>query len=243
MQKPSLSVVQKGAPVNRILAGLPPDELEILGPHLETVPLRFREDLYQANSSVEHVYFIYSGVVSLVTEMREGADLEFATVGGEGMVGMPVFLGAKQMASKAFVQVQGEGVRMGAEAFRSVIGHCPELTRRLLRYTLALMNQIAQNSACNRTHEVEERCARWLLMTQDRVGEPTFPLTQEFLAQMLGVRRPTVSIAAGMLAKAGLISYLRGQMTILDRAGLKAASCECYGIIAGEFERLVGGTG
>jgi CRP-like cAMP-binding protein len=112
-----------------------------------------------------------------------------------------------------------------------------------LRYTLALMNQMAQNAACNRTHAVEERCARWLLMTHDRVHEASFPLTQEFLAEMLGVRRPTVSLAAGMLAKAGLISYVRGQMTILDRPGLEAASCECYRSIAGEFERLVGGKG
>ncbi|WP_210530871.1 Crp/Fnr family transcriptional regulator [Rubellimicrobium arenae] len=229
--------------MNRILEALPPEERGILGPHLETVPLLYREDLYVANSRVEHVWFIHRGVASLVTEMPEGADLEFATVGSEGMIGLPVFLGADQMASKAFIQVPGEGARIRAEDFRSVIGRCPELTRRLLRYTLALMNQMAQNASCNRTHEVEERCARWLLMTQDRVGEPSFPLTQEFLAQMLGVRRPTVSVAAGMLAKAGLISYQRGQMLILDREGLLGATCECYGIITGEFDRLVGAKG
>lgn len=240
MRKPSLSVVPQAPPTNLILAALPPNERAILEPHLEAVSLRLRDDLYAANSPVEHVYFVHRGVVSLLTAMPEGADLEFATAGPEGMVGLPVLLGAEQMASKAFVQVPGEGARMSADAFRSVIGRCPELNRLLLRYTLALMNQMAQNAACNRIHEVEERCARWLLMTQDRVGEPTFQLTQEFLAQMLGVRRPTVSIAAGMLAKAGLIHYVRGQMTILDREGLKAAACECYGIIKGEFDRLVG---
>ena len=159
------------------------------------------------------------------------------------MVGMPIFLGADQMPSKAFAQVPGEAMRMEAQAFRQVIKECPTLHILLLRYTLALMNQIAQNAACNRTHEVEQRCARWLLMTQDRVLEPTFPLTQEFMAQMLGVRRQTVSITTGMLAKAGMISYMRGQMTVLNRPGLEEATCECYGIIRGEFERLLGKRG
>jgi len=243
MQKPNLGFVPQTALTNRILAQLPADEMHVLDPHLETVPLPFRQDLYETNSPAEHVYFPHRGVVSMITTMPEGADLEFATVGPEGMVGIPILLGAERMASKAFVQVPGEGVRIQAEAFRSVIGKCPELHRLLLRYTLALMNQMSQNSACNRTHEVEERCARWLLMTEDRAGEPTFPLTQEFLAQMLGVRRPTVSIAAGMLAKAGLVHYVRGQMTILDRQGLEQVTCECYRIIAGEFERLVGAKG
>jgi len=127
--------------------------------------------------------------------------------------------------------------------FRDVIGHCPILNRLLLRYTLALMTFMSQNPACNRTHGVEERCSRWLLLTHDRVRQASFPLTQEFLAQMLGVRRPTVSIAANMLAKAGLISYARGHMTLLNRPGLEAASCDCYRIIAGEFEQLLGDRG
>jgi CRP-like cAMP-binding protein len=179
----------------------------------------------------------------MVTEMPDGMSIEIATVGPEGMVGIPIFLGAEQMASKAFIQVPGEGARMTADAFRSMIGRCPALNQLLLRYTLALMNQMAQNAACNRTHPVGERCARWLLMTQDRVHGPEFPLTQEFMAQMLGVRRPSVSVAAGMLAKAGLISYVRGRMRVLDRPGLEAASCECYGVIRGEFERLAGRKG
>jgi CRP-like cAMP-binding protein len=132
---------------------------------------------------------------------------------------------------------------MTSYAFLDFLETCPVLRRLLSRYTLALMTQMAQNAACNRTHSIEERCARWLLMTRDRVREDTFPLTQEFLAQMLGVRRPSVSIAAGILAKAGLISYVRGQITILDRAGLERSCCECYGIIRSEFERLVGGDG
>jgi CRP-like cAMP-binding protein len=243
MQEPTPSVVLLVPRTNRILAALPPQETDALRPLLEAVQLTFRQDLYETNRPVEHVYFPHRGVVSMVNPISDGSVVEVATVGPEGMVGIPVFLGAERMASKAFVQIPGEGARIEADAFREVIGRSPALNRLLLRYTLALMNQMAQNAACNRTHAVEERCARWLLMTQDRVGEATFPLTQEFLAEMLGVRRPTVSIAAGMLARAGLISYVRGQMTILDRPGLEAASCECYRVIAGEFERLVGDKG
>jgi CRP-like cAMP-binding protein len=228
----------RNTPGNRLLAALPPEEAEALRPHLEQVPLVFREDLYDKNRPIEHVYFVNSGVVSMVAPMKEGMPVEIATVGPEGMVGVPVFLGAKKMPSRAFVQVPGEAVRIGSDAFRSVIATCPVLNRLLLRYTLALMNQMAQSAACNRAHSIEERCARWLLMTQDRVNSRTFPLTQEFLAQMLGVRRPTVSVAAGMLANAGLISYVRGQITILDHAGLERAACECYRVIADEFARM-----
>jgi CRP-like cAMP-binding protein len=243
MQQPKLSLVGRSPPTNRLLAALPPDEAKILQPHLETTPLSIQQTLYEMDCPIEYVYFVHRGVVSLIAPMKDGLPVEIATIGPEGMVGMPVFLGAEQMASKAFVQIPGEGVRMSAETFRKVIGRCPVLNRLLLRYALALMTLMAQSAACNRAHSVEERCARWLLLTHDRVHAPSFPLTQEFLAQMLGVRRPTVSIAAGMLAKAGLISYVRGQMTLLDRAGLEQASCECYAIIAAEFERLLGDTG
>ena len=166
------------------------------------------------------------------TSTKEGLPVEIATVGPEGMVGLPVFLSDEQVAHRAFVQVPGEGARIAADAFRRLIPRCPVLNHLLLRYTLALLHQIGQNAACNRIHLVEERCARWLLMSHDRVQEDSFPLTQEFLAQMLGVRRPTVSIAGGMLARAGVVTYTRGQITILDRAGLEAAACECYRIIS-----------
>jgi CRP-like cAMP-binding protein len=243
MQKPAAGIIPLASRTNRILGALPPKEMDALRPLLETVRLACRQDLYEAGQPIDHVYFPHRGVISMVTVMPDGSAVEIATVGPEGMVGVPVFLGAEQMASKAFAQVPGEAARIEADAFRRAIAHSPALHRILLRYTLALMNQMAQNAACNRTHGVEERCARWLLMTQDRVHGDTFPLTQEFLAQMLGVRRPTVSIAAGMLAKAGLVSYVRGQMVILDREGLEAASCDCYRIIAREFERLTGGIG
>jgi CRP-like cAMP-binding protein len=226
---------------NRILAALPSDEMDILRPHLKARQLRFRENIYEKSSPVEHVHFVHRGVVSMTTAMNDDSPVEIATVGPEGMVGIPVFLGAEQMPSNAFVQVPGESSRMRSDAFRQVIGTCPVLNRMLLRYTLALMNQIAQTAACNRAHAIQERCARWLLMTHDRVFAPEFLLTQEFLAQMLGVRRPTVSIATRMLGNAGLISYVRGRIRILDRSGLEAAACECYRIVADEFERLVGG--
>lgn len=228
---------------NQILAALPQDEFEGVSAYLEPVELNVRLDLYEKSSPVEYVYFVHRGVVSMTTPLDRGNSIEIATIGPEGMVGIPVFLGAEQMPSNAFVQVPGNGVRMSSDAFRQIIGQCPFLNRILLRYTLALMNQIAQTAACNRTHAIEERCARWLLMTHDRVYASEFPLTQEFMAQMLGVRRPSVSIAAGMLAKAGLISYIRGRITIIDREGLEAAACHCYRIIADEFRRLVGKRG
>ena len=243
MQKPVLAVVPLVPRTNRILAALPPAEMELLQPHLEAVQLPFRFNLYDANRPVDHVYFVSRGVASMVSEMPGDMTVEIATVGPEGMVGMPIFLGADRMASRAFMQVPGEGLRMEADAFRAVIGRCPVLDRVLLRYTLALMTLLSQNAACNRAHAIEERCSRWLLMTQDRMHDASFALTQEFLAQMLGVRRPTVSIAAGILAKAGLITYVRGQITVLDRPGLEAASCDCYRIIAGEFEHLLGDKG
>ncbi|HWB48111.1 MAG TPA: Crp/Fnr family transcriptional regulator [Stellaceae bacterium] len=228
---------------NQILAALPSDEFERLARDLQPIDLPTRMDLYERSNPVEFVYFLHRGVVSMTTPFDNGTSVEIATIGPEGMVGIPVFLGADRMPSNAFVQVAGHGVRLSADAFRRIIAMCPSLNHLLLRYTLALMDQMAQTAACNRTHAIEERCARWLLMTHDRVYANEFPLTQEFLAQMLGVRRPSVSIAAGMLAKAGLISYVRGRITIIDREGLEAAACNCYHIIADEFRRLVGKPG
>jgi CRP-like cAMP-binding protein len=229
--------------LNCLLAALPERELAAVRAHSEEVELSQRETLYEAGEILEHVWFPHTGVVSLVTEFKAGQPVEIATVGSEGMAGLPLLLGSDQIASRAFVQVPGTGARIGADAFRSLLPECPAFEQLLRRYTLALINQIGQNAACNRTHTVEERCARWLLMTQDRVYQPTFPLTQEFLGQRLGVRRPTVSLAVGMLQKAGLIHYVRGEITVLDRSGLEGAACECYGIIRGEFERLVGTAG
>jgi len=231
------------SPVNRLLAALPSEELEVLRPNLEEVPLAFKQALYEANRPIECVYFLHRGVASIVTEMEDGTVIEVATVGPEGMVGLSVFLNASEIAGKAFAQVPGEASRMEAGAFRRALDRTPRLRELLSRYTMALLNQLAQNSACNRTHEVEQRLARWLLLTQDRVHAATFPMTQDFMAQMLGVSRPTVSNTASTLQKAGLISYVRGNITVLDRPRLEAATCECYHVIKGQFDRLVGGDG
>ena len=191
----------QAAPLNRLLAALPSDELAALQPDLEQVPLPFRQSLYEPERPIEHVYFPHRGVVSLVTEFENGSAIEGATVGPEGMVGVPIFLEDEMMASRAIVQVPGEAARMQTEAFRRAIVHSPRLHRLLSRYTLALLNFLAQNNACNRTHSVEERLARWLLLTHDRVHEANFSLTQEFMAQMLGVSRPTVSLTASVFQR------------------------------------------
>jgi CRP-like cAMP-binding protein len=188
---------------------------------------------------IDHVIFINSGVASMVNEPETGDIVEFATIGPEGMVGFPVLLGANAVPSRAIMQVPGDALRMRAGDLQRALVRAPTLQNLLLRYTMALLNQVAQSVSCNRLHEVQERCARWLLQTHDRVEGDSFPLTHEFLAQMLGVHRPTVSVAAAMLQKAGLVDYTRGQIKIVDRKGLEAASCSCYRIIKGEYDRLL----
>lgn len=225
---------------NRLLAKLPRQELEAISPDLEPVQLPLRQVLHSPFEPIEHVFFITRGVASLVNEPDTGEIVEFATVGPEGMVGLPLFLGTKLVPSRAIMQVPGDAMRMKASDFERALGRTPTLHHLLLRYTMALLNQVAQSTSCNRLHEAHERCARWLLQTHDRIDGDSFPLTHEFLAQMLGVHRPTVSVAASMLQKAGLIDYTRGSITIVDRKGLEAASCSCYRIIKEEYDRLLG---
>jgi CRP-like cAMP-binding protein len=224
---------------NRLLDLVPPKEARALEPHLESKILAQQLIVYEANKPIEHVYFVTHGVVSLVKKLDSGETIEIATVGPEGMVGTTLALGSETTDNRAIVQVPGEALCMKANAFKRVLKEAPSLHRLLLRYALALLNQIAQSAACNRVHSVDERCARWLLMTHDRVKKDSFPLTQEFLAQMLGVHRPTVSIAASMLQKAGFIRYVRGTIEIRDRRGLEGASCGCYRSISKEYERLL----
>jgi CRP-like cAMP-binding protein len=169
----------RAAPVNRLLANLPVAEAETLRPYLEEVPLFFKQPIYEPETPFEYVHFPTSGVVSLVTEFEDGSSVEVATVGPEGVVGLPIFLEDEVMAGRAFVQVPGSAMRITIQDFRKAIDLCPQLHRLLSRYTLALLNTLAQSSACNRTHSVDERLARWLLTTHDRVHEPTFPLTQD----------------------------------------------------------------
>ena len=225
---------------NRLLADLPRDEYDRLHPHLEKVPLPLKHILYEANGPIPHVFFPLNGVVSLVIIMEGGFILEVGTIGNEGMVGTPVFLGSESSPTRAISQVPGEALRMETKVFQEEMRRGGLLYSLVQRYTQAMINQISQSTVCNHRHSVQKRMCRWLLMSHDRVGADEFPLTHEFLAQMLGVRRPTVTAVAGILQKAGLITYHRGRMTVLDRKGLEAASCECYEVVAKELDRLLG---
>src|SRR3984893_5011715 len=225
---------------NRLLAALPRDEYGGLLPHLEKVALPLKEILYEANGPIARVFFPLNGVISLVIIMEGGFPLEVGTIGNEGMVGTPVFLGSDSSPTRAISQVPGEALRMEAKVFQEAMRRASPLYGLVQRYTQAMINQISQSTVCNRRHSVQKRMCRWLLMSHDRVGADEFQLTQEFLAQMLGVRRPTVTAVAGILQKAGLISYSRGRLTVQDRKGLEAASCECYEVVAKELDRLLG---
>ena len=225
---------------NRLLQLVPAEELERIQPHMEQVDFTFRQGIYRDGEPNAHAFFPHAGVFSMVSspEAETGMLVEVATIGNEGFIGLPLLLGGDNTPGECYCQVPGQAGRIPRAAFQRLVDTCPGFRRVLLRYTQALITQISQNAACNRMHPVEERCARWLLMSQDRVGANYFELTQEFLAQMLGVRRPTVSVAAGMLQKAGLITYSRGLVVISDRKGLEAAACGCYRVIREEFLRL-----
>lgn len=224
---------------NRLLGALPPDEYDRLHHDLEPVELDFRQMLYQNDETISHVYFVDDGVCSLV-QLTKGADpVEVATVGKEGMVGIAVFLGTRSTPGTAFQQIPGHARRMSADRFRDVVRPGSPLHDLLHRYVQALMVLLAQNSACNRRHSIDQRCARWLSMTRDRMSANEFVLTQEYLAQMLGVRRAGVSEVASRFQADGLIRYSRGQMEILERAALEARACDCYRVIRNAFERML----
>lgn len=214
---------------NHLLARLLPEERAKILRDAQLVPLAFKEMLFEQDRPVTQVYFVESGVASVVTALQEASDIvETGTIGREGFVGLPVFLHAPIATARCFMQVVGSGYRMEAAAFTAALAEIPRLSLLLMAFTNAFMTMIAQTAACNRMHVVESRLARWLLITHDRVDSDEFPLTQEFLAQMLGVRRPAVSIAGATLQKAGMIRYTRGKIAVLDREALQDASCECY---------------
>lgn len=224
---------------NRILAALPQAEFDRVLADLDPFALPLNTVLYEVNSPITHVYFPTSGCVSMVNVLDDGA-VEVGTIGFEGWAGLPLLLGDDRMPSRAFVQLAGESFRMSAAAFAKSIDRNPEFSRLLNRHSLALFNQAAQSVACNRLHTLESRCARWLLMTHDRMRKEPFTLTHEFLSYMLGVHRPAVTLAAGVLQRAGLIRYMRGKVTVIDRSGLEAASCVCYDITRRNYARLIG---
>lgn len=226
---------------NYLLRALPSAELRKLRAELEPVDLPIHHEIYASETEIRQVVFPRTMMVSLVTSMEDGTTVEMGIVGRHGMVGLPIFLGAKTAPSEAFVQVAGVGWKLDASAFRRLATPGTQLHARLLRYTQAFLVQSGQAAACNALHSLAQRCARWLLMTSDEIGEVSeYPLTQDFLAQMLGVRRAGVSGAETALQKKKLILSRRGRITILDREGLESAACECYGIIRRETERLAG---
>jgi CRP-like cAMP-binding protein len=225
---------------NRILASIPPVEYRRLQAQLESIVVDFGQVLYEPGKEIGHVYFPIDSLISLLTTVDRRRSLEVGMVGNEGMAGMPFILGMGVSGVRALVQGGGSAMRMAAGPFRIEFDRNPALQDALHRYTYALMAQISQTAACNRFHEAEERLARWLLMTRDRVHADEFMLTHEFLAHMLGVRREGVSEAASALKQRGLIDYSRGKIRIVDAKGLKASSCVCYQIVKTVYDRAQG---
>jgi CRP-like cAMP-binding protein len=222
--------------VNRLLATLPKNEYKRLLPKLKTVSLVLGEVLYEPGATIKYVYFPNDSIISLISELSETSLLEVGMVGNEGMAGLAVFMGVNYSSTRALVQGAGTAMRMSSAAVRTEANRLGNLHHLLHRYSHSLLAQVSQSCACNRFHFVDARLARWLLMTKDRLGAEEFPLTQEFLASMLGVRREGVSKAAGALQAAKLIRYSRGIITVLNRRGLEAKSCACYAIIKAETD-------
>jgi len=225
---------------NRLLSALPASDYERLQPLLHPVSFSGREILYRPGDTIRRVYFPDGSTCSITSVMNDGRMLEIATIGNEGMIGITAFLGGDRQPCGAVMQVPGGDVQsMSLEAFKEEIGRRGPLYDVVSRYSQAFLALLMQLSACNGLHKVEERCCRWLLTMHDRVGTDEFHVTQEFLALMVGVHRPTVTFIARDLQKAGLIDYHRGKIRIINRKGLEAASCECYVIVKAHFDRLL----
>lgn len=224
---------------NHLLAALPPGEFGRLLPHLELIPMPLGKVLYESGSRMHHVYFPTTSIVSLLYLMQDGASAEIAVVGNEGILGIALFMGGGTTPSRAVVQSAGHGYRLEADLLREEFNRAGPMLHLLLRYTQALITQMAQMAVCNRHHSVDQQLCRWLLMRLDRLSSSELFVTQELIANMLGVRREGVTEAAGKLQSAGLIHYRRGHITVIDRAGLEARACECYAVVKKEFDRLL----
>ncbi|MEO8508325.1 MAG: Crp/Fnr family transcriptional regulator [Betaproteobacteria bacterium] len=231
--------VPDGPHLNRLLAMLPAAEFERLAPHLERVPMPLGEVLYEPGGQLQHAYFPTTAIVSLHYVTESGASAEIAGVGHEGVVGISLFMGGDTTPSSAVVQTAGIAYRLDRRVLKDEFSRAGPLLRLLLRYTQALITQMTQTAVCNRHHSVEQQLCRWLLMTLDRIPSGQLVMTQELVARMLGVRREGITEAAGRLQQAGLISYRRGHISVLDRAGLEESVCECYAVVRTEFERLL----
>jgi len=224
---------------NHLLAALPTAEFERLLPHLELVPMRLGEVLCESGDELQHAYFPTTSIVSLHYVMESGASAEVAGVGNEGLVGISLFMGGQTTPTRAIVQTAGHAYRLRSRLLMEEFNRSGLMLRLLLRYTQALLTQIAQTAACNRHHSLSQQLCRWLLLTLDRMPSNDLIMTQELIASMLGVRREGVTEAAGKLKDLGVISYRRGHITVLDRSLLDAHVCECYEVVKGEFDRLL----
>lgn len=213
---------------NGILSRIPTGELRLIAEKGEEYPATLREVFFEDGESVEHVYFPLTGMASLVTLLEDGGMVEAMAVGREGFVGLTILHEVEQSGYKGICHIEGAFYRLTVSAFKSLIGNTPELRRQLLRYSEFCQRTIAQWAACNSVHLIEQRCARWIMVTADSIGASSFSLTQEFLSQMLSVRRPGVTVAIGGLQRRALISHHYGKVTIIDEPGLRKAACECY---------------
>jgi CRP-like cAMP-binding protein len=241
MTEPSVQPQERPDPkLNLLLRKLDTEDYDSLMAKAKVVVLKLHKQLYGQDKRIDYVYFPLTCMVSLLVSSDGQPKMELATVGKEGVVGAAEVLQAQGAMGLNLIQIPGTAVRITAGDFLSEINSHPRMEKVLNRHHYALIRQILHGAACNLLHSMEERCARWLLMTHDRAGKDTFPLTQEFLSHMLGVRRTTVNVATGMLKKAGFIRYVRGKLTIVDRAGLESASCECYQSIIRAYASVMG---
>jgi len=224
---------------NQLLAALPASDYERLIPHLEPIPMKLGEVLYESGTQLRYVYFPTTSIVSLLYVMEDGASAEIAVVGNEGILGISLFMGGETTPSRAVVQSAGHGYRLKAQLLKNEFGRFGLMMHLLLRYTQALITQMSQTAVCNRHHSIDQQLCRWLLLSLDRLQSNTLSMTQELIANMLGVRREGVTEGALRLQRAGLISYARGHISVLDRQGLEGRSCECYAVVKKEYDRLL----
>ena len=224
---------------NHLLAALPAAEYDRLSPYLEHVQMPLGEALCESGGQLKHVYFPTTSIVSLLYVLEDGASAEIAVVGNEGILGISLFMGGETTPSRAVVQSAGHGFRLKSQLLKQEFNRAGPVMRLLLRYTQALITQMTQTAVCNRHHSVEQQLCRWLLLSLDRLSSDELHMTQELIADMLGVRREGVTEAAGKLQRAGLIEYSRGHIKVLDRPGLERQVCECYQVVKAEFDRLL----
>ena len=224
---------------NKLLAALPDAEWERLSPNLKPVFMPLGQSVYESGVQLDHVYFPTTCIVSLLFVMADGASAEIAVVGKEGLVGVALFMGGETTPSRAVVQSEGWAYRLKGQFLKEEFTRGGEMQHLLLRYTQALLTQMAQTAVCNRHHSIDQQLSRWLLLSIDRLESDELKMTQELIANMLGVRREGVTEAAGNLQKAGLIRYSRGHIKVTDRPGLEARCCECYGVVKREYDRLL----